>query len=285
MVKKLLAVFFLFLFAMQFTLAQDTEIKIKSPEFTEIHLTVLDPDADYSAYAIYKKTSDAYGDATFIYSGDELIFDLMVVLKKSDKTISSEKYRNNYIAGESVYLEIIPSGYELKATPIISGTGAVVSDINITNFTEESNITVPILNNQTNESAENNGTTFLSLLGSFLKFEKSEEVKQDKGKSSFKSLYYPLGVVLILAIAFFTFRLLQTKRNPNIKVRKLSEINSSYENSSGKDSGNFSHLIKEAEEKIKQAQDEIGGLKKKQQIKDLREKMIKEKEELRRLSR
>ena len=43
-----------------------------------------------------------------------LVFDLMVVLKKSDKTISSEKYRENYVAGDPVYLEIIPNGYELK---------------------------------------------------------------------------------------------------------------------------------------------------------------------------
>ena len=55
---------------MQFVLAGETEIKIKTPEFTEIHLTILDPDADYSSFAIYKKTSDAYGDATFIYEGD-----------------------------------------------------------------------------------------------------------------------------------------------------------------------------------------------------------------------
>ena len=269
---------------MQFVLAQDTEIKIKTPEFTEIHLTVLDPDADYSAFAIYKQTSDAYGDATFTYTGDALVFDLMVVLKKSDKTISSEKYRNNYVAGDPVYLEVIPNGYELKETPTISGNTIVNEETNITNSTDK-NITASILNNQTNESTENNETTFLSFLGSFLKFEKSEEVKQDKGESSFKFLYYIIGAVLALTIAFFTFRILQTKRNPNIRVRKLSEVNSSYENSSGKDSGNFGHLIKEAEEKIKQAQDEIGGLKKKQQIKDLKEKMIREKEELRRLSR
>ena len=128
-------IFFLFLFAMQFVLAGDTEIKIKTPEFTEIHLTILDPDADYSAYAIYKQTSNAYGDATFIYSGEELIFDLMVVLKKSDKTISSEKYRNNYIAGDPIYLEIIPSGYEIKETPTISGINeGSVEGTNITNI-------------------------------------------------------------------------------------------------------------------------------------------------------
>src|SRR3989344_5513231 len=71
MIKKFLLIFFLFLFAAQFVLAQDTEIKIKTPEFTEIHLTVLDPDADYSAYAIYKQTSDAYGDAPLINSTEE----------------------------------------------------------------------------------------------------------------------------------------------------------------------------------------------------------------------
>jgi len=75
MLKKFSIVFFLFLFAMQFVLAVDTEIKIKTPSFTEIHLTVLDPDADYNAYAIYKQTSDAYGDATFTYSGDAFVFE------------------------------------------------------------------------------------------------------------------------------------------------------------------------------------------------------------------
>ena len=144
MLKKFLVIFFLFLFAMQFVLAVDTEIKIKTPSFTEIHLTVLDPDADYNAYAIYKQTSDAYGDATFTYSGDAFVFDLMVVLKKSDKTISSEKYRENYVAGDPIYLEIIPNGYEIRETPKISGTvTGVDSDINVTNSTEE-NLTAPV---------------------------------------------------------------------------------------------------------------------------------------------
>src|SRR3990167_8361344 len=136
MIKKFLLIFFLFLFAAQFVLAQDTEIKIKTPEFTEIHLTVLDPDADYSAYAIYKQTSDAYGDAIFTYSGDALVFDLMVVLKKSDQTISSEKYRENYVAGDPVYLEIIPNGYEIRETP-----DTIVTDNSTNTNSTEENIT------------------------------------------------------------------------------------------------------------------------------------------------
>lgn len=279
MIKKFLVVSLLFLFAMQFVLA-DTDIILKTPEFTEIHLTVLDPDADYSAYAIYKKTSDAYGDAVFTYSGEELVFDLMVVLKKADKTISSEKYRENYVAGESVYLEIIPSGYELKETPSISGN-IVDEGTNITNSTEESNETTNLdeTNLTSNETLESKNRS------SIFSFLKSEGDKQSKEGQSFKALYIIGAIIVLLAIAFFIFRFLRTKRTPKIKITKLSEVSSPSKSLANKDSSNFSHLIKEAEEKINQAQDEINGLKKKQQIKDIKEKLIKDKEELNRLSR
>ena len=199
MIKKLSVVFFLFLFAMQFVLAGDTEIKIKTPEFTEIHLTVLDPDADYNAYAIYKQTSDAYGDATFTYSGDAFVFDLMVVLKKSDKTISSEKYRENYVAGDPIYLEIIPNGYEIRETPKISGTvTGVDSDINVTNSTEE-NLTAPVepeVNSTIQEEAPKNKSGILSF------FLNSEGEKQNKTDSSFKGLYYIGALVLLFIIGY-----------------------------------------------------------------------------------
>jgi len=200
MLKKFLVIFFLFLFAMQFVLAQDTEIKIKTPSFTEIHLTVLDPDADYNAYAIYKQTSDAYGDATFTYSGDAFVFDLMVVLKKSDKTISSEKYRENYVAGDPIYLEIIPNGYEIRETPKISGTvTGVDSDINVTNSTEE-NLTAPVepeVNSTIQEEAPKNKSGILSF------FLNSEGEKQNKTDSSFKGLYYIGALVLLFIIGFW----------------------------------------------------------------------------------
>ena len=254
MIKKFLVVSFLFLFAMQFVLA-DTEIKLKTPEFTEIHLTILDPDADYSAFAIYKKTSDAYGDATFIYSGDELIFDLMVVLKKSDKTISSEKYRNNYIAGESVYLEIIPSGYELKATPIISGNTVVDEGTNITNSTGE-NITAvaeePEAASNITEKAVKNKSSILSFA-----FLKSEGEKQNKEGQSFKGLPIIIVLVLLLAIGFFIFKSYQTPTPRKIKVTKLSDVQPK-----AFDSKNVNELIGDASDRIRKAQKEIETLKK-----------------------
>lgn len=239
---------------MQFVLAQDTEIKIKTPEFTEVHLTVLDPDADYSAYAIYKQTSDAYGDATFTFSGDALVFDLMVVLKKSDKTISSEKYRENYVAGEPVYLEIIPSGYEIRETPTV--TGAVIetnltnsTDLNITEQTNES-----LINESNNDTEEKSG-----FLGSFLNFEKKAESEKTEKKSfSFKWLYYIVGVALLLAVVFFIFKY-ASKRGP-IKVTKLSEINKS--KFSVSEANDMEELISDAEKRIKSAQRDLENLKK-----------------------
>ena len=255
MLKKFSIVFFLFLFAMQFVLAQDTEIKIKTPSFTEIHLTVLDPDADYNAYAIYKQTSDAYGDATFTYSGDAFVFDLMVVLKKSDKTISSEKYRENYVAGDPIYLEIIPNGYEIRETPKISGTvTGVDSDINVTNSTEE-NLTAPVepeVNSTIQEEAPKNKSGILSF------FLNSEGEKQNKTDSSFKGLYYIGALVLLFIIGFFIFKNYQVPTPRKIKVTKLSEIQSP----KAFNSKNVNELIGDATERIKNAQKEIETLKK-----------------------
>ena len=240
---------------MQFVLAQDTEIKIKTPSFTEIHLTVLDPDADYNAYAIYKQTSDAYGDATFTYSGDAFVFDLMVVLKKSDKTISSEKYRENYVAGDPIYLEIIPNGYEIRETPKISGTvTGVDSDINVTNSTEE-NLTAPVepeVNSTIQEEAPKNKSGILSF------FLNSEGEKQNKTDSSFKGLYYIGALVLLFIIGFFIFKNYQVPTPRKIKVTKLSEIQSP----KAFNSKNVNELIGDATERIKNAQKEIETLKK-----------------------
>lgn len=251
MIKKFLLVSFLFLFALQFVLA-GTEITLKTPEFTEIHLTVLDPDADYSAYAIYKKTSDAYGDATFTYSGDALVFDLMVVLKKQDKTIYSNKFRNNYIAGDPIYLEVIPDGYELKKTPTISGNA--IGETNLTNSTEE-NITASAepetLSNITEETPKNR-SNFLSF--SFLK---SDGDKQTNEKRSFKGLFYIGALVLLFAIVFFIFKGYYNPSPRKIKVTKLSEVQPK-----AFDSKNVNELISDATGRIKEAQKEIETLKK-----------------------
>ena len=250
MSKKLLIVFFLFLFVMQFVLATDTEIKIKTPSFTEIHLTVLDPDADYNAYAIYKKTSDAYGDATFTFSGDAFVFDLMVVLKKSDKTISSEKYRENYIAGESIYLEIIPNGYEIKETPNTIVTNNSTNSTN-TNSTEE-NITAPVdepLINFTEESPENKS----GFLGSFLNFEKKDKTE----KNNLSWVYYIGALVLLFVIVFFIFKTYHSPTPRKIKVTKLSDTQPK-----AFDSKNVDELIGDASDRIKKAQKEIETLKK-----------------------
>lgn len=249
MLKKFLVIFFLFLFAVQFVLAGETEIKLKTPEFTEIHLTILDPDADYSAYAIYKKTSDAYGDAVFTYSGDALVFDLMVVLKKTDKTIYSNKFRENYVAGESVYLEIIPTGYELKETPKVSGNTIVSEEINITNSTEEPELNSTI--QEENTTSENKS----SILSFFLK---SEGDKQNKNGQSFKGLYIIGALVLLFAIGFFIFKNYQTPTPRKIKVTKLSEVQAP----KPLDSKSINNLISDATDRIKSAQKEIETLKK-----------------------
>lgn len=260
MIKKLLIVSFLFLFVMPFILA-DTTIKLKTPEFTEIHLTVLDPDADYSAFAIYKKTSDAWGDAEFTYTGDAMVFDLMVVLKKQDKNIYSNKFRENYVAGEEVYLEVIPDGYEIKETPTISGNAVEGSNATVNTTAPASENTTAsaeepeTVSNITEEKSAKNKSSLFTF--SFLKSGEENQVGEEtKEKKSFEWLYIIGAAVLFCLLVFLAFRNYYNPTPRKIKVTKLSDSQPKFDSKSAKE------LMRDAEGRIKSAQKEIETLKK-----------------------
>ena len=274
MIKKVLVMLFLCVFLLQSVSAIDTEIKLKVPSFVEVHLTVLDTSEGFSALSgPHKIMAGYYGDVNFTYSGDESIFDLMVILKDDGQTIYSKKYRENYQAGENIYLEIAPSGYELLETPATEGN--VVDSANLTNST---NSTLDL--NETNTTIEQESTNTTGISGF--------SIFKEGGLFSLKTLLYIIGAVLLLGIALFAFKFAQARKTRKIKVTKLSDIKPSEsidEDSAPKEESGVNKLIKEAEDKLKEAQEEISGLKKEQRIKEIKEKMIKDKEELKELSR
>ena len=101
----------------------------------------------------------------------------------------------------------------------------------------------------------------------------------DEGIFSGKTLYYIFGGVLALGILFFGFKFIK-KRKPslkNIKIRKLSDLKPK------KDETEEDKRITDAEEKLKQAQEEINSLKNQGKIKALEEKMEADRKELQRL--
>lgn len=273
MMKKFLMILILSILILQVVSAIDTEIKIKTPSFTEVHLTILDSSTTtFNALSgPHKITSDYYGDMIFTYSGDESVFNLMVILKKGGERIYSEKFENNYKAGKSIYLEIIPEGYELIETPgALNTTNVTLTNETLINSTEELNETNTTIERESINNSVISGFSIFS----------------GKGFFSLKTFSYIIGFILLLALAFFTFRFMKTRKTPRIKITKLSEMKASQsENKDSSKESNINKIIQEAEEKIKIAQEEISGLKKQQRIKELKERMLKDKEALEDLSR
>ncbi len=271
--KKILVMLFSFILILNLASALDTEIKLKTPEFTEVNLAVTSP-SSIDVYNIYKKTSDAYGDVTFTYSGDELAFDLNVLLKKGGQIIYEEKFDGDYKAGKSIYLEVIPEGYELLETPsLIPGMTNNSTNLNATQEVEESNESesnetqVPLVKDENIAPSEKPGVSGL--------------FTSEGGIFSSKTIIYIIGLILVMGILFFTTRLASMKKPSTIKVTKLSEMRPSNEDNEA----GISSTIKSAEDNIRQAQEELNSLKKGQKLKELKERIAKDQEELRRLSK
>lgn len=277
MVKKILMFLIVSVFLLQTLSATFTNIHIKTPSFTETHLTVLDPDVTgFSALkGPTKKVSDYYGDVYFNYSGSETHFDLMVILKKNGQTISSKKYREYYTAGEDLYLEIIPDGYTLLETP--NSTTTTNQNSNQTN-TSSTNSTNSSTNS--NETINSTGDTTGSVVGDSV----GSSFFSKKGVKIF--LYIIGAVFLLWIIAFFSLKTLQIKRpNKKIKVTKLSEVKNQEKEKEETPKDESDDNFKSVEEKLKKAQEELELIKKEQKIKEIKQKMKKDQEELERLSR
>lgn len=238
MIKKGLMVLFLFVLVLPLALAADTEIKIKTSQFTEVHLAILDSGTPLVRFsAIYKKTSDFYGDVTFIHSGTRAFFDLKVTLKKGGQLIYSEEFRNGYTTGKPIYLEVAPPGYELLETP-----DALPEPSNETEL-EDENATVE------GEDVESEGESSIS----------GFSISNLTDAIPFKTILYVLGIMLFLGILFFSFKHVHANRAPaprQIKVRKLSEMGSHKKEKSSDD------LMGSIESKLKDLHEEINRLKK-----------------------
>lgn len=266
--KRILAVVFLLIFALQLVSAADTEIKIKTTSFTKVYLTILNTGDEFNAITAYSKNSDYYGDVSFVHSGDQLIFDLMVVLSKNGETIYSEKFREGYRAGKPIFLEVAPEGYELLETPDAPSTGNETDS----NSTEEA----PIVEEEVSESEDKKGLSGFS-------------IANITDSIPWKYVLYALGIIVVLGGVIFALKQVQI-RPRQIKVTKLSDRRSSSDIEEADDGpkDKLDRLIQETESKLKElktAQKEIGSSKNGQKIKELQERIRRDQEELKRISR
>jgi len=241
MVKKILILFFLILLATQFVYAVDTPIEVKTIQFAEVYLSILNPNVEFEAYATYSNNSDYYGDVSFIHSGSQSSFDIYVVLKKDGERIFQKKYEG-YYAGSKILIEAIPEGYE-----------------------------VPKKNFEIEEISTKNSSNFIGY--AILEFPKRRE---------FSVFLYIIASVLFLTILLLLIK--QKLAEPrNIKITKLSELNQKNTNLSAQQKKEMDKLIAESEEKLKKAKEELIGLKREQKIREIKEQLRLDQEELRRL--
>lgn len=244
--SEVFGIFIVFLFLVPVISAVDTEIKIKTVPFGNININILEV-GSLDSLERFNKDANNYGDASFVFSSDEPRFDITIYIKKNDKKIGYEQFKNN-VAGESLYLEVVPEGFEIINAPV--------------NKTEESNETL------SNETIEPNETIVenITISETDLQLEQKGDSKltgaavfEEGGILSNKLLYYIIGLLILSMVVFMGVTKLKKRgQGPKeIKVKKLSE----FKEEKKEKIGDFKDLIEDAEKKIKEAQEEIKKLK------------------------
>lgn len=251
---------------MPVVVATDLEIKIKTMPDHEVQAILLKAESITSeVLSRFKNTSDKYGDVFFTYTGNSDFQAIKIFIKKDNENILDKKFTGEDLETNPVYLELAPSWFEFIATPVNETL----------NKTLEDNST--IINNTTNDEVlpalpENNETeTSFSLTGSAFFGE--------GGFLSKKTLYFVLGIVVLL-IGFLSVGLVRRKLIPkNIIIKKMSEIEAEKKEKI-KDK---QELIDEAEQKIKEAQEDIRKIRNEDKISQAKKKIIEDQKELMKL--
>ena len=256
MVKKLILSLLVLIFLVQVTSAIDTEIIIKTLPDHHVNINFLNPSPDNGVISFdnFNENSGASGNLSFVFSSNELKFDITAFVMKSTETIVYQRFDDNTV-GEPLYLILIPGESEI-----------IKNFQEVKNETSEENSTI---NETTNETLEENGTE--SKLTSSVIF-------GEQGLLSNKWFYIPIGIIILLVLgAFVLFKLKKkSKTSKEIKVKKLSELQSEKKEKFQDNK----EIIEDAENKIKEAQEDIRKIKNEDKIKEAKKKVIEDEEEL-----
>lgn len=258
MVKKIIAGVFLMVFLFSLVSAADTEITVRTAPYMEVHLSIMDS-SDSDAYInVVSNTSDYWGNALFSLDISESSFYVKVRLKKNDQRVLDKEFDELYVSGAPVLIEIIPEGYEdqMREVPTIVVENETLAE----NETLETNSTNSTAEESTNKS---------KLSGSAI----SEKV------FTWNTLYYSLGFIALVVIAFFTVRFLRKRKQhspKDVKIKKLSEMKQDKEEELDEHEENIDKL----QSKIKNAQRELEQLRKKDKISELKKEIVQKEKEL-----
>ncbi len=250
--------------------AAKTMIKIKTLQFHEVEVAVSDGTiSDFSLIQRFKGQADKYGDINFTLDSQKSKINLYLYLKRNNEKVFDDKLMDIENNGKTINITFIPEGYEAIPTPTFEEL-----KLNETNSSLENASEIIVgQENLTQKIEEQNTKTIFGFTGAVIKNVFSKKV-----------IYVIIGVFMLLIVLFVTIRIVRNRGandiNREIKIRKLSDVNSDTQNRIENRMG----LIEEAEKKIKEAQNEINKIKNEEKIKEIRKRMENEERELKRLS-
>ncbi|MBI2044480.1 hypothetical protein HYT23_00315 [Candidatus Pacearchaeota archaeon] len=265
----LLVLFFLFFIVPNFISAVDTIVQIETYPNKKLEINFLKPSPLENLYTA-RVNSDALGKAEVKFSTTERTFDINAFVKDGTEVLVRYRFNEN-TPGENVLLKLYTDKQEIvKGIELASNTTA---NETVQNETEEQQNDTTVNESITEEETESQGSGLTGLATS-----------DDVGVFSGNKLYYILGgAVLVIIIAFVIFKI--KKKNSwkgpgDFRVKKLSDPAGEKEKAA-----NYSKALAEAERKVEEAQREIRRMKNQDRITEMRKRIDKEQEELKKLER
>tara|TARA_Y100000310_G_scaffold308415_1_gene351499 strand:+ start:6619 stop:7458 length:840 start_codon:yes stop_codon:yes gene_type:complete len=272
MKRGLVGCFILFLFVISFVGAEVSEIHIKTIPYHEVQISPYRANsASFSIIEQFIGTSNQYGDVYWDFDTDEDEFNVVVFIKNlAHERVTSKKYKDEFEAGEPVYIELASKDFEFIYSPedLVIGE-ETIGEINETDGNESSDGEEVIgdVGEEELGSEEENATT--TITGGAI---------GDGGFLSMKSLYWIVGGIVGLIIIFLIVLFIAKKKkggNKEIKVKKLSELKAER-----KGEAKMSEELKDAEEELRDAQAKINAINNKDKIDSLQEELEQKQREL-----
>jgi len=220
----------------------------------------------------FRVNSDAQGKAEIKFSTTQNFFDINAFVKSGTEVLVHYRF-NEVTAGENVLLKLYKDNQEIvKGIEIATNTTLNNTSANSTNSANTTTQNDSVIENDTAPS--NAGITGLA----------ADTPAKDYPSFLSKNLYYILGAIVLIAIIVFVVFKIRKKSSwtgpSDVKVRKLSDPHGEKEKMS-----NYTKAIEDAERKINEAQAEIRKIKNQDRISEMRKRIDKEQQELRKLEK
>lgn len=262
--KKLFFYLAVLILCFQLVSATVTNIQVKTVPLKNVNVQALS--SSMNVYDRFNKDADEYGDVSFVFSSDESRFDLSIFVKDLilDEKVAYKKLENQ-VAGEDIYVEVIPAGFNIIKTPI-------EEDISADNLTETSeNVSSNDTGNLITVTEKSDKKSFLSGL---VIFGENNKLK--------KIILYSFGGIVLVLIIFFIIRRFRRKNRTGkeIKVKKLSELRAEQKEETPE---NYHEMLEDAQRKLEDTQRELNQLKNQDKIRETEKKLQQDQQELRKL--